>query len=235
MQKYLAQVNNLLIQYFGIPYKNENKVSPLSVLIGTVLSQNTNDKNSFIAYQNLRAKIKDWSELTTISEEELNQLIKPAGLTRQKSAAIQNIIQLVYVQKKLPINSKRFYSKTDEEILKLLTELPGVGVKTAACVLLFALNRNICPVDTHVHRILNRIGIIETNTPEKSFWAIQPFLPEQAHALHTNLIRLGRSFCKPNQYYCTGCPIEKICKFPQKNFTDVVTFVHNDFMLLDSL
>ena len=105
----------------------------------------------------------------------------------------------------------------NEEILDELTSYIGVGVKTASCVLLFSLNRNICPVDTHVHRTLNRIGLVKTNIPEKTFYALLNKIPEgTAHSFHTNLIRLGREICKPANPICSVCPLLKFVSLTTK-------------------
>lgn len=100
----------------------------------------------------------------------------------------------------------------------------------------FSLGRNICPVDTHVHRTLNRIGLVKTNNPEKTFYKILDKIPENtAHSFHTNLIRLGREICKPANPNCLICPLLKICKYEQKNLKPLNTQKTIDFMLLDNL
>ena len=124
----------------------------------------------------------------------------------------------------------------DEEILDTLTKFSGVGVKTASCVLLFALDRNVCPVDTHVHRTLNRIGIVKTTSPDKTFLKINKDFPEAiAHQFHTNLIRLGREICKAQNPNCLICPLIKICKYDNKNLVKTSEYKKNDFMLLDNV
>jgi endonuclease-3 len=125
---------------------------------------------------------------------------------------------------------------SDNEILGELTSINGIGVKTASCVLLFSLDRNICPVDTHVHRTLNRIGIVKTKTPDKTFDQIKNQLPDGiAHQFHTNLIKLGREICKPANPSCSICPVLKECKFNNKNLGKVVSVYSNRFLLLDSI
>ena len=117
-----------------------------------------------------------------------------------------------------------------------LTSYKGVGVKTASCVLLFSLNRNICPVDTHVHRTLNRIGLVKTSIPEKTFNELLNKIPEGiAHSFHTNLIRLGREICKPTNPNCVQCPLLKICRYDQKNLELNKPQKKREFMLLDNL
>ena len=109
-------------------------------------------------------------------------------------------------------------------------------VKTASCVLLFSLDKNVCPVDTHVHRTLNRIGIVNSKNPDKTFFAVNENLPSKiAHSFHTNLIRLGREICKPKNYNCSICPVEAICKFEDKNFSMNNISVSKAFMLLDNI
>ena len=117
-----------------------------------------------------------------------------------------------------------------------MTSINGVGVKTASCVLLFSLDRNACPVDTHVHRTLNRIGLVKTNSPEKTFYEINDNLPDRtAHQFHTNLIKLGREICKPAKPLCSECPLLKICNYKSKNLGKAVKSRNNDFLLLDSI
>jgi endonuclease-3 len=125
---------------------------------------------------------------------------------------------------------------SDEEAVIDLTAYKGIGVKTASCVLLFALNRNICPVDTHLHRILNRIGLVETKTPDKTFHAVNSNFPSKiAHQFHTNLIRLGREICVPQKPRCGVCPLINICNFELKNLDNNIKIKSRSFMLLDNV
>ena len=231
----IEKVNDALLSHFGIPKRNERTPNPLTTLIGTILSQNTNDNNSFKAFQALRQAYPQWRQLENVSATEIAALIKTAGLANQKSKAIKNVIRYAIEEKKSnTLNSLQKMS--DEDILQELTSFDGVGVKTAACVLLFSLGRNICPVDTHVHRTLNRIGIVSTSIPEKTFYTLLPLLPSGiAHAFHTNLINLGRKFCTPSNPDCTNCPVRMLCKFPDKNFDAKLKNKRSDFLLLDSL
>ena len=235
MKKKIEKINKLLIEYFGIPPKAKKNPTPLDAIIGTILSQNTNDKNSYQAYRNLKDNFNNWDELSLLKPPQIEKYIKVAGFGKQKSKAIYELLQSLKKNEK-KISLDHIKSNSNEEILTELTSYNGVGVKTASCVLLFSLERNICPVDTHVHRTLNRIGIVKTNTPEKTFYEILNKIPDGvAHSFHTNLIRLGREICKPANPNCSVCPLKKICKYEQKNLT-----VHNkqrkiDFMLLDNL
>jgi len=168
MKKKINKINGLLIQFFGIPKRNRKNPDPVDMLIGTILSQNTNDKNSYRAYQNLRQKYKTWDEVAKLTPSSIERIIRVAGLGKQKSNAINNVLKgLKKMNGKIKLNF--LYKQDDKSAIDELTEFDGVGVKTASCVLLFSMNRNVCPVDTHVHRTLNRIGLVNTKTPDKTF------------------------------------------------------------------
>lgn len=235
MTKTINKINKSLIDHFGIPKKAKKLPDPLDAIIGTILSQNTNDNNSYKAYRNLKDNFKNWDELVLLNPLQIEKYIKVAGLGKQKSKAIYNLLRsLKKNQKRLSLNHIK--DQSDKNILDELTSYNGVGVKTASCVLLFSLDRNICPVDTHVHRTLNRIGLVDTNTPEKTFYALLNKLPEGvAHSFHTNLIKLGREFCKSQKPICSGCPLLKICKYEEKNLEAINHSKKNSFMLLDNL
>lgn len=235
MKKKVQKVNQLLIDHFGVPPKSKKLPDPLDTIIGTILSQNTNDNNSYKAYKNLKENFKSWEELINLRPSQIEKYIRVAGLGKQKSKAIYELLQsLRKKHKRISLNHIR--KNNDEQILEELTSYKGVGVKTASCVLLFSLDRNICPVDTHVHRTLNRIGIVSSNSPEKIFYAILNKIPEgTAHSFHTNLIRLGREYCKPSVPNCPLCPLKKVCRYENKTKVSVKGYKQNNFMLLDNL
>lgn len=234
-QKKIIAVNNLLKKIFGIPPRPKKLPNPVDMLIATILSQNTNDKNSFRAFSNLKNEFSSWDELGYTNRSKIEKIIKVAGLGKQKSAAIKN-----FISQNIEENGKTslsYLKKMDEdEAMNKLTTYKGVGVKTASCVLLFSLGKNICPVDTHVHRTVNRIGIVKASTPDKTFDLLNHnFPPKIAHQFHTNLIRLGREICKPQKPNCSICPIEKECNFTHKIFTEMKRSKANSFMLLDNV
>lgn len=235
MKKKIQKINKLLIEHFGFPIRTKKLADPLDIIIGTILSQNTNDKNSYKAFLNLKKNIKRWDELLQMKPSQVEKLIKVAGLGKQKSKAIINLLKNLK-ENNGKISLSHIKKLNDDEIINELTSHKGIGVKTASCVLLFALNRNVCPVDTHVHRILNRVGIVKTSTPDKTFYAIEKNIPENsAHAFHTNLLRLGREYCTPTNPKCYDCPIESECNFADKNFVSKKPIKKNDFFLLDSI
>ena len=234
MQRKISDVNKKLIERFGIPERRKNS-DPVDMLIATILSQNTNDKNSYRAFRNLKDKFNNWEEVAEQTRIKIEKQIKIAGLGKQKSNAIKSFLSSVKKGKgKVSLNYLKEFS--DNKILTELTKYDGVGVKTASCVLLFSLKRNICPVDTHVHRTLNRIGIVNTKTPDKTFLAIKDKIPDGiAHSFHTNLIRLGREICKPAKPNCSVCPLLKVCNYDNKNLNSSIKSKENSFMLLDNV
>ena len=231
----IVHINKLLLKKFGAPFRSADLPKPIDMLIATILSQNTNDQNSFKAYQNLKSRFPSWEEVNKARRTSIEKQIKIAGLGFQKSTAIKNLLsQLKSTTGKLDLS--KITPMNDKESIEYLTDFKGIGVKTASCVLLFSLDKNICPVDTHLHRTLNRIGLVKTKTPDKTFFAInKDFPPKTAHSFHTNLIRLGREICKPKGYTCSICPVEKICEFNEKNFGKAPKTTSKAFMLLDNI
>ncbi|MBE2278941.1 MAG: endonuclease III [Ignavibacteriaceae bacterium] len=235
MKKLFSKINDALIKHFGVPERNQEYSDPLDVLIGTILSQNTTDRNSWQAYQNLKEKFPEWEQVLSLTPQELAQVIKSAGLINQKANAILDVLKEIKI-KNGELNLDFIKDLSDDEILDYLTSFKGVGVKTASCVLLFSLKRNFCPVDTHVNRIINRVGGVKSAAPDKTFALIRKHIPEnQGHSFHTNLLLLGRQYCRPQKPDCAACPIEKLCKYKEKEFTNLNKYKFNDFLLLEKL
>ncbi len=234
LKQKIISINKKLKNHFGVPPRAKELPDPLDLLIATILSQNTNDNNSYKAYRNLKSKFPRWENLVGVSAKEIEKEIRIAGLAKQKAGAIKNVID--FLAKENKNISLDFVKDLDNNTaLEKMTSLKGVGIKTASCVLLFALDRDVCPVDTHVHRTLNRIGIVKTSSPDKTFVEInKDFPPEIAHQFHTNLIRLGREICTAKSPNCSACPLVKTCTYPEKNFNSKKKR-DGSFMLLDSV
>ena len=235
MATIIKKINELLIKHFGIPKRQNPLPNPLDTLIATILSQNTNDNNSYKAFNNLKNAFANWEEAAEAKRTTIEKLIRVAGLAPAKSKAIKNL--LVDIREKYGKLSLDFVNElSNDETLSKLTSYDGVGVKTASCVLLFAMNKNVCPVDTHVHRTTNRIGIVNEKTPDKTFWALNKNFPDSiAHSFHTNLILLGREICRPTNPSCGACPLKKVCKFPEKNLESITVGGKKRILLLDNI
>lgn len=235
MKSGLIKINKLLIGKFGLPKRSKTKPDPIDTLIATILSQNTNDKNSYSAYLNLKQKFKSWDDVAQANNKSIEHLIRVGGLAKQKAKAIKMLLSKL---KKLcgTISLDYLDESKNDDIINELIKFKGVGVKTASCVLLFSMNRNVCPVDTHVHRTLNRVGLVATKSADKTFELLNINLPDGiAHSLHTNLIMLGREICKSGKPLCFGCPLFKICKYPDKNLRSTKISEGKTFLLLDSI
>lgn len=234
VQKRILKIESLLSRFYGVPKQSAKRQHPLDVLIGTILSQNTNDKNSYKAFLNLKERYESWEEVADLTSRQLESLIKIAGLGKQKAKAILGVLHTLKETGDYSLNHLR--KLPDKEVLDYLTAFDGVGVKTASCVLLFSLRKNVCPVDTHVNRTVARLGIYSSSNPEKTFWFLFDLMPDNiAHSFHTNLIRLGREFCFPTNPACAQCPLLKICPYEEKNLDEKTKTRFNDFMLLDNL
>ena len=235
MQNKIKKVNKLLIKQFGIPPRKKELPDSVDMIIATILSQNTNDNNSYKAFQNLKKRYKSWNELLKVRRTTIEKEIRVAGLGFQKSTAIKNFVKEIYNERN-EITLKHIEEMDSISAIVELTKYKGVGVKTASCVLLFAEGRNVCPVDTHVHRTVNRIGIVSGSTPDKTFAKLNEKFPDKiAHQFHTNLIRLGREVCTPQNPSCGICPIKNICNYDSKIDDNMKMKKERDFMLLDSV
>ncbi len=231
-----------LEEFLGIPAKPRRAEPALDCLIATLLSQNTNDRNSHQAWVTLRTRYPTWERVAHAPTKSLAKAIEVGGLKNQKARRIKQILRGIKEQVgKYDLgNLKR---KSEREVLEYLTSMEGVGVKTAACVLVFSLGRDVFPVDTHIHRLCNRLGLVQTKNAEHTFDAMQPLVPEgKAYSFHVNLIRFGRRVCKAQNPLCGQCPLFDLCSFPAKGHYAQKTVrtakpgrAGTDFMILHNL
>jgi endonuclease-3 len=195
----------------------EGASDPLDSLMLTILSQNTNDKLRDQAYDNLRRRWPTWKKVLEAPTDELAKQIRIGGLSRQKAARMKEVLRWIKERfGKLSLDDLE--GMTDDEVIELLTSQKGVGIKTAAVVLMAALGRDICPVDTHVHRIAGRLGWVPaTMTAEKVFWILRPHVPQgHAYSLHMNLLQFGRTICLARNPLCGKCFLYDECEWEGK-------------------
>lgn len=216
MKEKINNIISLLRKEFKGPQPKPSKSNPLDVLIATVLSQNTTDKTSYKAFQNLKNNFKNWDDVMNSPPAKVKKAIKVCGLTNQKSKSIQ--MMLKKMKKKyggLSLDFMKDYE--DDEIYKELIGYNGVGIKTISCVLAFGLGRDVFPVDTHVHRISNRLGLVNTKSPDKTFERLKDKIPKgKKFIFHTLLIRFGRKICKAKNPLCGKCVLYDYCEFEEK-------------------
>jgi endonuclease-3 len=186
---------------------------PIAELVLTVLSQSTNDRNRDVAYLRLRDRFGDWSAVRDAPAGEVEEAIRPGGISKVKSARIKDILHA------LPQTAAGEPTLDDlpdmplEEARALLTALPGVGRKTAACVLLFSHGLRDVPVDTHVGRVCARLGLLPAKgTADAIHDAMLALTPPGAELeLHVNLLRHGRRTCHAQRPRCEECPLRRMC------------------------
>lgn len=219
---HLVRIYELLIATYGEP-KNEPDYDPLGGLVGTILSQHTSDINSERAYQQLVATFPTWEEVRDASTNEVAEAIRSGGLAKIKAPRIQDaLLTLTQEQQKQggtkslsEFLSDELAKRNSEEAWRYLRSIPGVGPKTAACVLMFNLDRSVMPVDTHVWRVSRRLGLIgpkvSADQAHEVFAEMVP--PEWVYPLHVNLIRHGRQICHAQRPACNVCPLYSECAF----------------------
>ena len=201
---------------YGIP-KRERRVNLLDVLVQTILSQNTNDQNRDRATQMLKRQFPRWNDVLIGKRRALVEALRPGGLARQKAKRITDILRWIDKREgKLSLDFLR--GMESEEVKKILGGLKGVGPKTVHCLLLFGLGKEAFPVDTHILRVGKRLGFIpeEINAEKAHAWMV-PLVPEgKALSLHINLIRYGRSVCKPKNTRCRNCFLQDECIYDSR-------------------
>ncbi len=177
---------------------------PYKVLVRTILSQRTRDENTDQATNNLFSKYKDIYEVVEAPTEDVQELIKPAGFYRVKAGRIQEVSQILIDQ----------YGGEVPDTLEELVKLPGVGRKTANCVLVFAFELPAIPVDTHVHRISNRMGLVNTKNPDETEIELSKIAPKELWIkLNDLMVQFGQNICKPTSPQCEMCPVNYLCDY----------------------
>jgi endonuclease-3 len=207
-------VHKILLKTYGEPERST--MDAVSELVCTILSQNTNDLNRDRAYTALRAKFPTWEQVRDAPVKQIVAAIRSAGLANQKGPRIQHVLRRITELKPgQPLNIDFLADMPVEEAKQWLMSLDGVGPKTAAIVLLFSLNRPAFPVDTHIHRVTTRLGLIpEGTTAEKAHALLEGLVPpEWYYAFHLNVIAHGRAVCKAQNPHCPVCPLSKHCDY----------------------
>lgn len=204
-------VHRRLLEFYGRP-EWQASYAPLEELVGTILSQHTSDMNSDRAFASLNRAYANWEAVRDAPLAELTSVIRSGGLAVVKAQRIQMVLRaLTDRDGKVQLPDLRRMRR--DRAISLLTALPGVGRKTASCVLLFGAHIPAMPVDTHVHRVALRLGCVPSRTsPEQTTEVVEAALPKREYyAFHVNLIRLGREICRAPRPRCEVCPLNSRC------------------------
>ena len=212
----LTEIHQRLLTHYG-DHLLEPHQDALGELVNTMLSQNTNDRNRDLAYARLRERFPTWAQVRDAPADEVIEAIRPAGLAPSKGPRIQAALQRITSEQgsltldflaDLPVTEARDW----------LQSLDGVGPKTAAIVLLFALGKPAFPVDTHVHRVSSRLGLLPPRTSrEKAHVLLEAAVPpDWYYAFHINLIEHGRQICHARSPACEDCFLQQLCDYYQR-------------------
>jgi endonuclease-3 len=207
----IEEIIELLEQEYGSREWQADR-EPIDVLIGTILSQNTSDANSHRAFASLKASFNSWEAVASASVEHIARVIKSGGLFQIKAARIKQVLEQIEKEQGC-ISLDSLKSKTMTETEDYLMRLPGVGHKTASCVLLFSLGKPSLPVDTHVFRVAKRLGLIDSKTSiEKAPGLLQEQIPpSKVYQFHVHMIEHGRHICRARQPRCNRCTLRDTC------------------------
>lgn len=213
--QYFTLIDNLLRKALGEPEALHQSSplahcqTPLEVLIATILTQATSDRNALKSWLQFKQTFPEPEAAFNADESTIKEAIRSGGLANQKAKTIRAILNTIRDQ---GLTLKKT-GKDCESILKALLSLPGVGPKTAACVLLFGLNLSAFPVDIHIHRIAIRMSWVGPRTgPEETQEFLTSLIPSQYHSsLHILLLNLGRKYCRPHNPNCQECPLSQEC------------------------
>jgi endonuclease-3 len=205
----IRAIRDRLRELYGRPV-NDPHGHPIAELVRTVLSQNTNDTNRDVAYGRLRERFPTWEAVRDAPTDEVIDAIRPGGLANTKGPRIQEILRQLQDHPDLDW----IETTPRDEAIEFLTALPGVGRKTAACVLIFAFDRPEIPVDTHVYRVGGRLGLFRERASfeEAHDEMLRIVEPEDAYEFHINLIHHGREICRPRPR-CEACELRRMCPY----------------------
>lgn len=198
---------------YGVPNPLRG-LDPLDVLIETILSQSTTNANSNRAFESLKQRFPTWEAARRARVLSIETAIRSGGLARQKSVRIKELLNEIH-RRRGPLDLSFLKSAPLEEAKQFLASFKGVGPKTVACTLLFACNRAVFPIDTHIFRIARRLGLIpEKCSDEEAHRLMGEIVPhERYYEVHINLIRHGRKVCRPRDPLCERCCLIDYCEY----------------------
>ena len=205
------RISRILDSAYGRPLWYRRR-DPLSELVLTFLSQATNDNNSHRAFESLRERFSTWEEVAAAPTAAVADAIRSGGLADQKAPRIQTALREIIAMEGV-CSLDRLHGLPTEEAVAYLSRFHGVGPKTVACVLLFSMGRAVLPVDTHVHRVTSRLGLVPPRTSaNRAHDLLQALIPPyETYSFHVRFIRHGRRVCHAQRPDCPNCPLLPEC------------------------
>lgn len=216
LQKKYRSIADILTDTFGTP-QWKPRYAPVDELVDCILSQTTTDANRDRAFAALKSAFPSWEAVRDAETADVVAAIRPAGLANQKGPRIQNALR--YITQSRGSITLDFIADMDvAEAKAWLTAIDGIGPKTAAIVLCFAFGKPAFPVDTHIHRVSIRLGLIpEKMSADAAHDVLESLIPSDTYfPAHLNLISLGRTICKAQRPQCGICPLTEYCNYYQK-------------------
>lgn len=197
--------------------ENRHTSDPLDMLVHVILSQATSDVNSARTFAALKKKFPAWESVLRARESTIAATIRSGGLANQKAAVIRDVLRQIKERNDGALTLSFLHEMSPEEAALYLSEFRGVGPKTIACTLLFACRQDTFPLDTHIFRILRRVGLIPQKcTDRRAHEIMDAIVPAgKFYSFHVNLIRHGRALCRPRDPQCQRCPIVEYCDYGQ--------------------
>src|SRR5215210_5014339 len=215
-EKPLHYIIQNLERAYGVP-ENGRASDPLDMLIQIILSQATSDVNSHRTFAALKKRFPTWEQALRARERTLADCIRSGGLANQKAAVIKSILRQLKDEHGT-LDLSFLHELSAAEAVGYLSQFRGIGPKTVACTLLFACRKEVFPLDTHIFRILRRVGLIPQKcTDARAHQIMNAIVPEgKFYSFHVNLIRHGRALCRPREPLCERCPIVEYCDYGQQ-------------------
>jgi len=202
--KRVKQIISLLRKEIGKTTTAVHSKNPFKVLIATLLSQRTKDINTEKAVKNLFSRFNSIRDFLKADIKEIEKLIRCVGFFKVKAKRIKKLAKIIH---------EKYHDKVPKDFDRLV-KLPGVGRKTANCVLVYGYRIPAIPVDTHVHKISNRLGLVKTKTPEQTEMALKKVVPKEYWIeLNELMVKFGQRKCLPRNPKCSECSLKKICAY----------------------
>jgi endonuclease-3 len=214
-EKPLGYIIQNLERTYGVP-ENGRVSDPLDMLVQIILSQATSDTNSHRTFAALKKRFPTWERALRARAETIAETIRSGGLANQKASVIKSLLQQIR-EEQGALELGFLHEMSARDAREYLKQFRGIGPKTIACTLLFACRKDVFPLDTHIFRILRRVGLIPQKcTDARAHEIMDRMVPAgKFYSFHVNLIRHGRAICRPREPLCERCPIVEYCDYGQ--------------------